>query len=267
MRDTILLLGSQRSWQSVTMHILESHGVSLRVPSRLDPTGFLRGLHELHSLVVLNKLVYKHLFGSHEDGEAIPYREASRRILHSTGKGYATAENEYPNELLDYGCDLIRSCADLNVSGSVVALKYPAMVLCWDFWRQVFEWLERLPRFVLGISVRNPYEVALSYIVKSCVGFNHFTDVFGLLNGVYRSQLAVIEEYRHWNGFTVLPVRASSVFYRNDVERLVSTAGIPFNADVFNVHFQAKRTHDSGAQAPKPVFASYARLMEACGTL
>jgi len=271
MKRTILILGNQRSWSSITMRLLEAYGIHVNIPSFLDPAGQLNGAHELRSLGAVTGWVYRLVFGSRED--SIPYREISQVVSKRTEKGYATlSEGErYPHELLEFGCDIINSCAALTSDGgTVVAMKVPIMVLCWDFWKQAIALQQSRgtsPTFILGMTVRNPHEIAMSYMVRGPSRFHHVSDVYGLIDGWFRSQLAVMEEYRHQKGFTILPIRACQEHYRADVKRLLSTAGVAWSEDIFAEHFQVKATHDTGVQKRALVFETYKRLLEVCETL
>ena len=266
-KKIILILGSQRSWSSITMRLLEAHGVNPNIPSFLDPTGHINEIsRELRTLAAINRWVYKHLFHFQED--ETPYRTASRLIRQRTQDGYATLSEgeEYPAELLGYGCDLINRCT--RESLATVAMKFPAMILCWDFWKQVLQQSrEKLPHFIFGMTVRNPYEVALSYITRNATGFQHLSDIYGTILGCYRSQLAVIEEYRHQDGFTVLPVRACREHHQADIKRLLETAGVPFSEAVYGELFEPRATHDTGIKQHRSVFEAYEQLFEICSTL
>ena len=261
-KNVILILGNQRSWTSISTQIITAHGATLNVPSRLDPTGFVRTNCELHSLMVLGKLVFQHCFGFHEN--AVPYSIASETVLPLSMHGYPPfpEQGNCADELIQYGVDLFDHCTD-----PITVLKYPSMVLCWNFWKKVIESRQNNPRFILGMTVRNPYEVALSYYTRSATNFQHMSDVYGMIEAYYRCELAIIEEYRNKAGYTVLPIRANSEHYQADMARLLLAAGVKLSEGIYNEHFHSKETHDTGIREDNPVFEIYEQFLEACETL
>jgi len=263
---TVIVLGTQRSLSSITMKLLEAHGATTSIPSNTDPTGFVRPVdRELASIFRLDRTFHSLIYKLFEYGWN--YRDTSHRVATAFREGRNILE-EYPADLMKTGTGLLVNCKRFPLT----ALKHPGMLLCWDFWEKAMANAKALApksqtHYILAMCVRNPYEVALSYIVRSCRGFSHMSDIYGLLDTYYKVQLSIIEKYRDLEGFTVLPVRANGGYYRTDIERLVLAMGKPFKKKVFAELFSASPTLDMGKMESDGVFETYQRLMEECERL
>ena len=256
---TVLVLGTQRSLSSFTMMLLESHGAETSIPSLTDSTGFVHPEHrELDALIRLDKSLYTHIYNMVEDGGN--YRAASDRLVASFRENSNRLE-KYPDDLIETGVGILTNCKRYPLS----ALKHPGMLLCWDFWEQAIE--SAKTQYIFAMCVRHPYEIALSYIVRSCRGFFHMSDIYGTLDTYYKVQLSIIEKYKNLKGSTVLPVRANGGHYKQDMERLVKAMGGTFDEKVFADLFAAPPTLDKGITGTEEVFETYQRLLEECERL
>jgi hypothetical protein len=139
------------------------------------------------------------------------------------------------------------------------------MVLHWHFWKQIIDRFTDT-EFVFGMMVRSPYEIALSYQKRQPEMVNEIPDVYGVIEGYYRCQLQIIEEYSNRENFTLLPVRAHTQYYKGDIERLLKSVDIQFNQTIFDELFQAPPTLDTNNWEEIPVFDLYCQLRKWCKT-
>jgi hypothetical protein len=257
---TVIVLGTQRSLSSITMKLLEAHGATTSIPAMTDPTGFVHPVcRELAALMQLDKSLHRLLYNMPED--VGNYQAASDRVASCFRDG-SNSREEYPVDLMEAGTGILTNCQKFPLT----ALKHPAMLLCWDFWEKA---MASTPptQYILAMCVRNPYEVALSYIVRSCRGFFHMSDIYGLLDTYYKVQLSIIDKYKNLDGYTVLPVRANGGHYKTDIERLVLAMGKTFKKKVFAELFSAPPTLDAGKMESDSVFETYQRLLAECDLL
>jgi hypothetical protein len=263
----IVVLGTQRSFSSITMQLLEAHGVQCDIDytysnNHCTVLGRYKTNYELNSLYELGRHVFYNFFPFHYT-ENISKEESNILTKYvNSGTTRAYLSKATCDEHLLQAKDLLTATLEYPVA----ALKFPGMLPTWHFWGRIIKQHieDRDPQSVLPIMIRNPYDIAQSYAKHFARRYDHlhipnYTDVYGTLYAYLKKQLEIAEHVPN-----AIPIRVTKLYYEKDMERLVNRVGLQWQPAIFKEHFKPTNTFDTntGQASAHAVFQTYRKLMD-----
>ena len=243
MHNLFLIAGPPSSVSSATMDILKQHGCSLSLP--IPVWGEVRLNNEVPAVWEVSRRAHTAKYGlDHKEKDFALYGQV---LLSKHDKPCS-----YEDRLIAKGVEILAACGPLQ------ALKLPLAVLVWDFWKQVFSRVASLPQVSVGTLIRQPHEVAVSWVRRFGDTSTPLETVYSILEAYYACQWQMIDERK----VDVVPLRVERDRYAADLAVLLGRAGVEFDSARFESVFEERPTLGVGERQNYPVFDLYDKLLQ-----